>query len=585
MAGLKNLKYFNFERNKYFYGKLLNVEDFETEQRYMNDKRRLLNRLIHGMGVVCGMYVVGVDEDSITVEMGVALDFAGREIVVEHPVLKKLSTIDGFTDYKEEDEANHSLYLYIEYQEIEKEPVYSIAARGEGASREEFNKYQEGYHLYLSAKEPDADWIGGNLYQETQTVYQENGIRIQQIVPRYIESNREFAITIRVEKESQERGISFSYQLLLDGVETIGSEKEEVSFLEADYPKASAYTIVKRFHALPVKGVNGSIRVKAESFLIRFGGKERTLSVDVTSSFFITDKNVKQEFLEQYYKSAMEDIVESTTIQGICLARISVIRAGGTYLIDQVEAMPFRQFVYTNPLAQVMNELTFLEDRKVYHTGSEWNQEYTMDRRNLPNQQVAFGDAVILLGLGGLRGQKFFSEEIVHGLGLGMVYLSLGVACERSDSSEIVYGAQDIFERKGHQVALKMAAKIDVTRGSFRIGVECLEDTAEQQVRIHWIALKDDRERIQRKEIRTLRIQPDMASVSVRESCCFTAILQGVKNGRVFWSVKEAGGGSIDENGIYTAPNQSGVYEILARSMDDEKVMASTFVVVRDGMC
>ena len=35
---MKNMKYFPFERNKYFYGKLLTVDDFETEQRYMNDK-------------------------------------------------------------------------------------------------------------------------------------------------------------------------------------------------------------------------------------------------------------------------------------------------------------------------------------------------------------------------------------------------------------------------------------------------------------------------------------------------------------------------------------------------------------------
>ena len=42
---MKNLNYFPFERNKYFYGKLLSVDDFETEQKYMNNKRRMGNRL------------------------------------------------------------------------------------------------------------------------------------------------------------------------------------------------------------------------------------------------------------------------------------------------------------------------------------------------------------------------------------------------------------------------------------------------------------------------------------------------------------------------------------------------------------
>ena len=46
-----------FERNKYFYGKLMTVRDFETEQRYFNEKRSMLNRLVHGIGLVCGLEV------------------------------------------------------------------------------------------------------------------------------------------------------------------------------------------------------------------------------------------------------------------------------------------------------------------------------------------------------------------------------------------------------------------------------------------------------------------------------------------------------------------------------------------------
>lgn len=81
---MKNMKYFPFERNKYFYGKLLTVDDFETEQRYMNDKRRVLNRFLYGTGVVCGLNVVPIDDMTISVEPGLALDFSGREIVVIH---------------------------------------------------------------------------------------------------------------------------------------------------------------------------------------------------------------------------------------------------------------------------------------------------------------------------------------------------------------------------------------------------------------------------------------------------------------------------------------------------------------------
>ena len=95
---MKNLKYFPFARSRYFYGKLLTVDDFETEQKYMNDKRRMINRFLHGSGVVCGMHVVRVDDRTISVEMGLALDFAGREIVVDAPIIRKLDMIDGYDD-------------------------------------------------------------------------------------------------------------------------------------------------------------------------------------------------------------------------------------------------------------------------------------------------------------------------------------------------------------------------------------------------------------------------------------------------------------------------------------------------------
>ena len=96
---MKNSKYFPFERNNYFYGKLLSVDDFCLEQKYGNDKRRMLNRFLYGAGVVIGMNVVGVDDTTILVESGLALDYSGREIVIDEPVARRLQTLEGFSDY------------------------------------------------------------------------------------------------------------------------------------------------------------------------------------------------------------------------------------------------------------------------------------------------------------------------------------------------------------------------------------------------------------------------------------------------------------------------------------------------------
>jgi hypothetical protein len=70
-------------RNRYFYGKLLDVFHFELEQRYFNSKRWLLNRLISGYGVVCGQNVLlGKDNQSLIVTPGVSVDRCGHEIIV-----------------------------------------------------------------------------------------------------------------------------------------------------------------------------------------------------------------------------------------------------------------------------------------------------------------------------------------------------------------------------------------------------------------------------------------------------------------------------------------------------------------------
>lgn len=106
-----------FERNKYFYGKLMTVMDFEAEQDYFNEKRHLINRLIHGNGIVCGLEVkdpkIKDGKMSIMVSPGVALDCCGNEIVVGTECAGKEWEVEGTVK-----DIN---YLYIRYNQCGKE--------------------------------------------------------------------------------------------------------------------------------------------------------------------------------------------------------------------------------------------------------------------------------------------------------------------------------------------------------------------------------------------------------------------------------------------------------------------------------
>ena len=118
-----------FNKNNYFYGKLMTVKDFNAEQCYFNGKRHLINRLILGIGIVCGLSV----EDNTNTEKqpnkgsdglwniylnpGVAFDCYGQEIVVSNGSKYEVTGTFG----------SDTNGLYLKYDECQKDIVPKLA--------------------------------------------------------------------------------------------------------------------------------------------------------------------------------------------------------------------------------------------------------------------------------------------------------------------------------------------------------------------------------------------------------------------------------------------------------------------------
>ncbi len=426
---MNNLKYFPFERNRYFYGKLLSVDDFEAEQRYMNDKRRLVNRFLHGTGVVCGLQVVEVDDMTISVEMGMALDFSGREIVVPQPVTKKLSSIEGFSEYAELEEEQGILYLGISYHETKIEPVHNIV-RTDSMQEEEFNKYAEGYRLFVTGEEPEREgsWIT-ELYEQTKTVYQGNGIRIRQTVPRYIQSGEESEFTVMVEKSGQKKLISFSYQIRLSGREAEGNSLLEVSFDEHSFTPSDRYVFTKRVRARAVEDVRGCMEPVPDSFVLTVGQETKKDRIGGSFQVNISGGDPRRTMVQEYYHTAMEDVLRGNYKQPVYLARLEVIQAGDTYVIEKVENVPSQQYVWNNMLTAAMETMRMrlpAEGRGQFVLPRGQEEACEIDKKE--SAQIRTGDVWIRLGLGGVVGQCYYSDEIVHGLGHGEILIWLGLS-------------------------------------------------------------------------------------------------------------------------------------------------------------
>jgi hypothetical protein len=138
-----------FERNRYFYGKLLTVRDFETEQSYFIEKNRLVNRLIHGKGIIYGLEADQPqidDGDSLTIELseGVALDCCGNEIVFPQ---KGIVTAKGTFD-------DGLYFLYLKYAEYNREPVPCLS---NASACEEvccYSRIRETFEVVISSSAP-----------------------------------------------------------------------------------------------------------------------------------------------------------------------------------------------------------------------------------------------------------------------------------------------------------------------------------------------------------------------------------------------------------------------------------------------
>jgi hypothetical protein len=144
-AGNKECSLNTFERNAYFYGKLLTARDFQAEQKYFMDKDRTAHRLLHGSGIVCGLKVHEKDNQlEIDLGEGYALDCCGREIVVPQ---KTKVAMPGSPE--------GVYYLYLEFDEKAREPTPAsdtVAATAEGGCAD--GRVCELYKLSVSQKPP-----------------------------------------------------------------------------------------------------------------------------------------------------------------------------------------------------------------------------------------------------------------------------------------------------------------------------------------------------------------------------------------------------------------------------------------------
>lgn len=565
-----------FERNRYYYGKVLTSADFTAEQKYMNDKRWFLNAVTLGSGILCGLNVFNLDDFSLLVESGVALDPSGREIVVESSAVKR---VDAMAGYHENGSGKFSLCL--RFQETEVQPVYAVNRR-EDQLEYENNRIRECYELFLMEREQlkEEFCLDQEFFLEAVLRQSEDDlIRIR--MPARACKGKKLKIQVEAEKlTSSGNGITFSCLLQLPVFLTREGKRSLTVNLREDGLKEGERAVHDYWvYTEQTELTMASVLVKKNP-----GSASSDTAVpkgEVELKVALTDELPETFIARELGKTSLE--IRSSVKQGnyVRLADLDMVHTENAYIISNLKDESGRN--YLAPPAYGQQRALY---SSYYDTG-EWeppkqaaeglkNQTEPgsgrqTDRRKEP--EVASGTLEIPLEMRMRKGRICFSEEIVHGLGPGKVYVAVGInevqdgVNLHGDTRCTVYGENALFaQQEPSSTWLKTAVKVWEEKGTFQVAAKLMGEQKTVLLSLHWTAIRapqvTDAELLENMELMQITPKPAIARMRPREKYFFGVNFFHMAPCRVVYELTEEGSGSMEQDGTYTAPSKSGVYEI-----------------------
>ena len=395
---MNNNSVFPFERNRYFAGKMLTSSDFAAEQEYINNKRRFLNNLMYGSGIVCGCGVYSLDDLSLFIESGFAIDRLGREVIIENSVVKKLSAIEGFDQIN-----SNKLTLCMRYKEENVHPVYSVN-RQKSDSEYEYNRIQEGYELFFVATEDIVNTASIDTEFLTNGVlYQDDNYAVMVEMPATVCVNNYARLRIKVVKLSDSLD-EFSFKgciqlpaFSVDDAHELCVEFEKLN-LSIDECVTKDYWVFVRNNQITeteliLKDGSCNVVIQDEEIIAFSDFALKILVSDITPRALV-DRELGRVSLELHGMGEIEDF--------ICLADITLIRTDSAYIIEKINELKVKKYIETPSGNILRNEyldyfkeenaltVTYIKDNEVINNAKVLRMCKNSLVLELPNDEEIF---------------------------------------------------------------------------------------------------------------------------------------------------------------------------------------------------
>lgn len=592
---MNNSQHFPFERNRYYAGKMLTSNDFQAEQTYFNNKRRFINNLMFGSGIVCGCEVVSLDDLSLLIESGVAIDDYGREIVIESSVVEKLSAIEGFDSLKSND-----VTLCMQYME---NPVHSVYAVNQKQSENEYeyNRIVEGYKLFLIDTEeiPPKFELEDDFFSKG-TLYEDDDFRIEIITPSVLCKGKNAKVIVHLEKMSaSDRALSYSSVIQVPNFNTPTGEHEfEISFDSVSLAMGDSISKEYWVEVQQTAAVDSSFILKSGTAKASVDGASTSVISGFSLKVLLSDKLPRELVSREIGRMSLEMVSMGTNMDYICLAQLKLVRTDSAYIIEEVKEPKVKNYIhvpsqseirslymdfYTKDVSIALNEPSVVE--RIAPQKAE-------DKPEEKGVEMASGTFEIPLGDDAVEGQVIYSSEIMHGLGKGNVYVDVGFEYIAEDitlgrsAKNTVYGDTSLFAEEGGSVAkVTTAVKVNNDKGSFIAAVRLEEDPNYIILSGRWVATKfpsgSELDMTEDYTGKTISAETPTVVMGTKESHYFGVKFNNMQESTLEYELTEPGSGEITSEGIYTAPSKEGVYEILIYCADARSIFTYAYAIVK----
>ncbi len=593
---MNNNKLYPFERNRYYPGKMLTSADFQAEQDYHINKMRFMNGLMYGSGVICGLGVFSLDDQSVLIESGSAIDGRGREIIVDSTTVKKLSAIEGF-DRLTGDVAR----LSIRFKEQEIHNVYSVN-RKEDEKEYEFNRISEGYELFLSDKESvETDYSPETEFLTKETLFKGENYVGEIMVPSTVCKGGNVKIVLEIRKLSG-NDVSLNCRGVLEMPAFVTADGEhEIEFSVENLRLAFGDSLKKEYW----------VRVQdtpaiATELILRSGtgfAFEDDSAISTASNFTLRVILSKLDPMQLVGNAAGKVNLEMRGIglldDSVPLADLKIVRTSNNYLIDTITEDTVKNYIMTPAQMMMRNQYLsfFKKEVDLTATRTEGQQQVTSSKGGSRTEfsNIATGTVEVPLGKNARAGDIRYSGEIPHGLGMGNVYVDIGYTYVSDDPGLAAnqkctfYGNPDLFSRKGDPMTdVETAVKVLNEKGNFVVAVRLLKDVDYLTLTFRWVAIRfpsgDEMEITEDYYDKSISVATPTVIMGTKESHFFGVRFNNMKATSITYELTSPGSGEISSDGVYTAPTREGVYEIRIYCTEMPVICTYAYAIVRKKM-